>query len=200
MPAYIQSKVFAYKGWHPPNFRIYVPPKVVKDAEKEDQQPEPGEIIEEPKADDNATVPRNSNLEPPSDGEQAMDLDGDMHFDEDTIQEQLLPCSLEPVEMEEAVVEPDTNEELPSLGSVDVTMDEEGIDRTRDAEAAPLGDEKIDEGNEADVEVKEGLVEAKIEEQVSTTDKTELAKKKPKPKKKKSPSEEGYQSLGDKVS
>jgi endoribonuclease Dicer len=205
MPEYIQSKVFAYKGWHPPNFRIYVPPKVAKDTEKEVQQLEPGEIIEEPKEDDNTTARRNTNLEPSSDGEQTMDVEEDTHLDEDSIQEQLLPCSLEPVELEEAVVEPDTNEGVPPSDLVNISMNEEEMHHTGDAEDEPLGEEKTEEGNEADVETKQDSgVEAKIDaeesrEQASATDKTEPSKK-PKPKKKKSASEEGIQSLGDKVS
>lgn len=188
MPAYIQSKVFAYKGWHPPNFRVYIPPKVPKDTERE--EPEPGEIIEEPKEDDDATISRNANLEPPSDGEQT--IEEDTHLDEDIIQEQLLPCSLEPVELGEAVVESDANEDLQSSKAVN-------------AQDELLGEEKADEGNDADVEAKEDSgAETKMNgevshEQASATDKTPPSKKKSKPKKKRSASEEESQSLGDKV-
>lgn len=31
LPSFIQSKVFAYKTWLPPNFRVYVPPKAPKE-------------------------------------------------------------------------------------------------------------------------------------------------------------------------
>lgn len=33
LPAYIQSKVFPYKSWHPPNFRVYTPLKTPKETE-----------------------------------------------------------------------------------------------------------------------------------------------------------------------
>jgi endoribonuclease Dicer len=35
LPAYIQSKVFPYKSWHPPNFRVYTPLKTPKETENE---------------------------------------------------------------------------------------------------------------------------------------------------------------------
>ena len=202
MPVYIQSKVFAYKGWHPPNFRVYVPPKAVKETEKEVQQQESVGINQEPKGGDIATGI--VNLEPSSDGEQTMeDVEEDTHLDEDTIQEHLLPSSLEPGEIRETVVEPDTNEDLP-LVSVNTTVNEEDIHGTGE-EDEPL-EEKAGEGNKADFETKEDSgVEAKMDreaspEQASAADKMEPSKKKSKPKKKKSASEEGSQSLGDKVS
>jgi len=204
MPVYIQSKVFAYKGWHPPNFCVYVPIKAPKETEKEQQQ-------QGSKEGDNPTAPQNAILEPSSEGEQTMeDIEEDAHLDEDTIQEQLLPCSLEPGELEskelesremepgelelgelepgelrEAVIELDTNEDLPPLESMNMTMNEGGGHHRGDTEDEPLG-ERTDKGIEA--------------EQVSATEKMETAKKKSKPKKKKTASEEGSQSLGDKVS
>ena len=33
LPAYIQSKAFAFKSWQPPHFRVYIPPKTRKDVE-----------------------------------------------------------------------------------------------------------------------------------------------------------------------
>jgi len=33
LPAYIQSRVFPYKSWHPPNFRVYTPLKTPKEIE-----------------------------------------------------------------------------------------------------------------------------------------------------------------------
>ena len=33
LPSFIQSKVFAYKTWLPPNFRVFVPPKIPKEHE-----------------------------------------------------------------------------------------------------------------------------------------------------------------------
>jgi hypothetical protein len=116
-----------------PNFRVYVPPKAAKETEKEVQQQESGEI----KEDDKETAPQNANLEPSSEGEQTMeDVEEDTHLDEDTIQEQLLPCPLEPVELEEAVVEQNTNGELPPLESVNITMNEEDVHHTGDADRA----------------------------------------------------------------
>jgi len=201
MPVYIQSKVFAYKGWHPPNFRVYVPPKASKESEKEAQQQKEG---------DNPTAPQNANLEPSSEGEQTMeDVEEDAHIDEDTIQEQLLPCSLEPGELEpgeleprelepgeleEAFVELDTNEDLPLLESVKTTINEGDVHHTGDTEEEPLG-ERADKG----IGAEERMDGEETREKVST-DRTETAKKKSKPKKKKSAPEEGSQSLGDKVS
>ena len=33
LPAYIQSKAFAFKSWQPPRFQVYIPPKTQKDVE-----------------------------------------------------------------------------------------------------------------------------------------------------------------------
>ena len=44
LPAYIQSKVFPYKSWHPPNFRVYAPLKTPK--ETENKPPEGSETCE----------------------------------------------------------------------------------------------------------------------------------------------------------
>lgn len=33
MPAYIQSKAFAFKSWQPPHFQVCIPPKTQKDSE-----------------------------------------------------------------------------------------------------------------------------------------------------------------------
>lgn len=33
LPAYIQSKVFPYRSWQPPNFRLYVPSRAAKGSE-----------------------------------------------------------------------------------------------------------------------------------------------------------------------
>ena len=32
LPAYIQSKAFAFKSWQPPNFQVYIPPKMQKNG------------------------------------------------------------------------------------------------------------------------------------------------------------------------
>lgn len=58
LPSYIQSKVFAYKTWLPPNFRVYNPPRAPKNpeppVESDEQHPmkeenevqEAGEILQ----------------------------------------------------------------------------------------------------------------------------------------------------------
>lgn len=190
MPAFIQAKVFAYKGWHPPNFHIHVPPKIPKDTEIEVQELEPGEIAQDPKEQE---ALRTANLELLSDGETMEDIEEDMHLEEDTIQEQLLPCSFDSVELEEALVEPDTN----GLPPLDAVLQKE-MQHSGDADE-PLGYHK---GTEADIGC--SGVEAKLDgesrEPVPAADKMETANKKSKPKKKKSVSEEGSQALGDKVS
>lgn len=33
LPAYIQSKAFAFKSWQPPHFQVHIPPKMQKDTE-----------------------------------------------------------------------------------------------------------------------------------------------------------------------
>ena len=33
LPAYIQSKAFAFKAWQPPRFQVYIPPKTQKEVE-----------------------------------------------------------------------------------------------------------------------------------------------------------------------
>ncbi|KAJ3502176.1 hypothetical protein NLJ89_g9005 [Agrocybe chaxingu] len=63
LPAYIQSKVFTYKAWQPPNFRVYIPPKVPKNEEtKATDQPQANEGDE---GTENATFNAETAHDPP---------------------------------------------------------------------------------------------------------------------------------------
>ena len=35
LPAYIQSKAFAFKSWQPPHFQVHIPPKMPKDTKSQ---------------------------------------------------------------------------------------------------------------------------------------------------------------------
>ncbi|KAF8974226.1 hypothetical protein BDZ97DRAFT_3979 [Flammula alnicola] len=57
LPAYIQSKVFAYKAWQPPNFRVYIPPKTPREPDnKSAEQSNAGDKEEERERSPNDSV------------------------------------------------------------------------------------------------------------------------------------------------
>lgn len=193
MPAYIQSKVFAYKSWQPPNFRVHVPPKVPKEKEKEPEL-ELGEIREETVLEDNPTISQ--------DVDQSMaDADDATHPDEDSIQEHLLSSVSEPLEKTEAVVEGKINEVIREMtpGSKHTPRSDEEYRQNTECileemdERKPIVDNKDDTGGNID------------EEKVNKSESADAAKEKPvkkktKPRKKKvSPEDQTTQSLGDKV-
>lgn len=68
LPAYIQSKVFPYKSWHPPNFRLYTPLKTPKETENkpaegsEDADKPKGALLEEATCNTNPEDHASSNI------------------------------------------------------------------------------------------------------------------------------------------
>ena len=193
MPAFIQSKAFAYKGWQPPNFQVYVSPKAAKEARKEvgkqESDDHDGEIK---KVDDGAVSEKNVSENIPSQmpltSEPTVEVEEptSASLEAESIQNHLLRPSLEPgelveLEADEVIVENSATHEPEASGGKAA-----GI---RNAESEPL-----------DGEIKEDEIGKEEELNEDNDAKVAVAKKKPKPKKKKSSADEqGTQSLGDKV-
>ena len=191
MPVYIQSKVFAYKSWQPPNFRVYVPPKALKDKEREPEL-ELGEIREETVLEDNPTISQ--------DVDQSMeDVDDATHPDEDSFQEHSV---LETLGAREAVVELEVNEVIREMtpepkhtprSDAESRQKEKCILEEVDGKRKPTVDNKDDTGTE-------GNIDEEKDNKSADAAKEKPGKKKSKPRKKKvSPEDQTTQSLGDKV-
>lgn len=56
LPEYIQSKVFSYKTWQPPNFYIYTPPKVPKGMDVDDGEGNKGDARDGEEDDREASI------------------------------------------------------------------------------------------------------------------------------------------------
>lgn len=192
MPAFIQSKAFAYKGWQPPNFQVYISPKAAKEARKEvgkhESHDHDGEIK---KVDDGAVsenVPENIPPQLPLTSEPTVEVEEttSASLEAESIQNHLLRPSLEPgelveLEADEVLMENSATHEPEASGGKAA-----GI---RNAESEPI-----------DGEIKEDETGKEEELNEDNDAKVAVVKKKPKPKKKKSSADEqGTQSLGDKV-
>lgn len=194
MPAYIQSKAFAYKGWQPPNFRVYVSQKAAKDVRKDAGQH--GNNGETRKLDDCAAPPSQPLT---SDHVQHAEDVGEMastSLEAGSIQDHLLRSSVEPGELD-AMVALDTDEVV--MGNNVTHEPETGENVGGDAEVEPDRDGALDGENEEDSDNKdENGRDEKLDEENEA--KVAPARKKPKPRKKKSSAEDQVtQSLGDKV-
>ena len=199
MPAYIQSKVFTYKSWQPPNFRVHIPLKASKEKEKEPEELELGEIREETVH--NPTISQVALIQPdfPADVDQLMeDVDDALHPSEDSIQEHLLSSVSEPLGMREAVFELKVNEGIREMTHESKhTPRPEAEDRQNtvlegvDGNRKPTADHKDDTGTEGNIDEVNKSADAV---------KANPAKKKVKPRRKKVSSEDQTtQLLGDKV-
>lgn len=179
MPAYIQSKVFAYKAWQPPNFRVHIPPrpaKVFESVDAPELKTKDGEEGENAVVLDEVPTQR----EPPPDMDETMgDDDGMDNFEEESAvimggespqgeanTPPMQSLDLEELKLPEEVI-PNANQEPPP------------------ASPTARGSSLID-----------GNFEQALGAALGIQGKT---KKKPKPKKKRAADDQGTQWLGDKV-
>lgn len=188
MPAFIQSKAFAYKGWQPPNFRVYVPPKAAKDVRKDVGQHESDDHDGEIKKVDDGAVSEDMPSQLPLTSESTVDVKETTSapLEAESIRNNLLRPSLEPGEL----VELEVDEVL--MGNSATHEPEASGGKTAgigNAESEPL---------DGEIEEDETNKEEKFNEDNDA--KVAATKRKPKPKKKKSSADDqGTQSLGDKV-
>ncbi|KDR83836.1 hypothetical protein GALMADRAFT_150895 [Galerina marginata CBS 339.88] len=102
LPAYIQSKVFPYRSWQPPNFRLYVPPRVNKDPDQK--------YLDESKVDNKEEIGDGSVLH--EDGQEETPTDANQVRNETTTidaavaQESQETPLVESIELEDSISEP----------------------------------------------------------------------------------------------
>ncbi|KAF9534830.1 hypothetical protein CPB83DRAFT_901776 [Crepidotus variabilis] len=225
MPAYIQSKVFAYKAWQPPNFRVYIPPKTPKEYTRKkmfaEGDPEKGTQEEGGKGSEvSGALP--AQQEPEAEGDQAMVGIEEINPGTPLVVEKepltlIYTPSMEPIELEDTGIEFETNENDANLPSDEIDMKvsqeadkpeleegefEDGTKGEANAEIMKDGDdnESRDAKEENGVEVMKDPAVVNLDESGKVDYEDKTPKKKPKPKKKKTMSDDqGSQFLGDKA-
>jgi hypothetical protein len=159
LPGYIQSKIFAFKAWHPPGFYVYTPPKVPKQPEA---KPVEGSVDDEAEDEDGEVAEVENEVAEIVDIAEAADEDGEVvvaHEDVEVLDPgKTAEVSGEDGEIEEGVIVEDALD-LPMVTQAAVVTPSPAPITTEPVAQVKI-EEKIEEDTFSDVEEEGGESES----------------------------------------